>query len=163
MFNYGEDMMKQWSENWEKMMGASLEKMVKNDKFVQEMSRAIAATMTGKAQYARLVDEQLAAMNLPSRTDMVKALQKLTDLEERMVTLQETIEDWRDEYRQNIAAVSAELAGKADLKKSVVKDEKPAVKEKVAKKKVPAVKKPVATKKAVEPKAKALKKTTRKA
>lgn len=94
MFTMGEDMMKQWAENWEKLMGDQLEKVVNNEKFISEMSKSIAATMTGKAMYSKMLDEQMAAMNLPSRTDIVKVLQKLTDIEERLVDLTERFEDY---------------------------------------------------------------------
>lgn len=96
MFTMGEDMMKQWSQNWEKMMGENLEKLVHNEKFISEMSKSIAATMTGKAAFSKMLDEQMAAMNLPSRTDIVKILQKLTDIEERLVDLTERFEDFTE-------------------------------------------------------------------
>lgn len=94
MFNMGEDMMKQWTENWEKLMGEHLEKLVHNEKFISEMSKSIAATMTGKAMYSKAIDEQMAAMNLPSRTEVIKVMQKLTDIEERLVDLSEKFEDF---------------------------------------------------------------------
>jgi hypothetical protein len=50
--------------------------------------------MTGKAMYSKFIDEQMAAMNLPSRTEMVKVLQKLTDIEERLIDLSERFEDY---------------------------------------------------------------------
>ena len=34
-------------ENWEKLMGDQLEKLVTNEKFISEMSKSLAATMTG--------------------------------------------------------------------------------------------------------------------
>jgi len=96
MFTMGEDMMKQWAQNWEKLMGDQLEKLVHNEKFISEMSKSIASTMTGKAFYSKALDEQMAAMNLPSRTEIVKVLQKLTDIEERLVDLSERFEDYVD-------------------------------------------------------------------
>jgi hypothetical protein len=60
------------------------------------MSKSIASTMTGKAFYSKALDEQMAAMNLPSRTEIVKILQKLTDIEERLVDLSERFEDYVD-------------------------------------------------------------------
>lgn len=96
MFTMGEEMMKQWSENWEKLMGDHLEKLVHNEKFISEMSKSIASTMTGKAFYTKALDEQMAALNLPSRTEIVKILQKLTDLEERIIDLSERFEDYVD-------------------------------------------------------------------
>lgn len=96
MFTMGEDMMKQWTQNWEKFMGDHLEKLVHNEKFISEMSKSIASTMTGKAFYSKALDEQMAAMNLPSRTEIVKVLQKLTDIEERLVDLSERFEDYVD-------------------------------------------------------------------
>jgi hypothetical protein len=100
MFTMGEDLMKQWTENWEKLMGEHLEKLVHNEKFINEMSKSIAATMTGKAMYAKVIDEQMAAMNLPSRTEMVKVLQKLTDIEERLIDLSERFEDYVEAQSQ---------------------------------------------------------------
>lgn len=97
MFTMGEDMMKQWTQNWEKFMGDHMEKLVHNDKFISEMSKSIASTMTGKAFFSKALDEQMAAMNLPSRTEVVKVLQKLTDIEERLVDLSERFEDYVDE------------------------------------------------------------------
>lgn len=105
MFNMGEDMMKQWSENWEKLMGEQMEKLVHNEKFINGMSKSIAATMTGKAVYAKALDDQMAALNLPSRTEIVKILQKLTDIEERLIDLTERFEDFVDD--QNKAAAPA--------------------------------------------------------
>ncbi len=107
MFNMGEDMMKQWAENWEKLMGDQLEKLVTNEKFISEMSKSIAATMTGKAVYSKMLDEQMAAMNLPSRTDIVKIMQKLTDIEERLVDLTEKFEDYVDANENRPAAAAA--------------------------------------------------------
>ncbi|HNX75328.1 MAG TPA: hypothetical protein PLM07_07705 [Candidatus Rifleibacterium sp.] len=108
MFNMmGEDMMKQWTENWEKLMGDQLEKLVTNDKFISEMSKSLAATMTGKAVYTKMLDEQMAAMNLPSRTDIVKIMQKLTDIEERLVDLTEKFEDYVDAQESRPAAAKA--------------------------------------------------------
>jgi hypothetical protein len=109
----GEDMMKQWAENWEKLMGDHLEKLVHNDKFISEMSKSIAATMTGKAFYSKALDEQMAAMNLPSRTEIVKVLQKLTDIEERVIDLTERFEDYVDAQQSKPAAKSAPVAEKA--------------------------------------------------
>ncbi|PKL49209.1 MAG: hypothetical protein CVV42_06690 [Candidatus Riflebacteria bacterium HGW-Riflebacteria-2] len=113
MFTMGEDMMKQWAENWEKLMGDHLEKLVHNDKFISEMSKSIAATMTGKAFYSKALDEQMAAMNLPSRTEIVKVLQKLTDIEERVIDLTERFEDYVDAQQSKPAAKSAPVAEKA--------------------------------------------------
>ncbi len=106
MFNMGEDMMKQWATNWEKMMGDQLEKLVTNEKFISEMSKSIAATMTGKAMYSKMLDEQMAAMNLPSRTDIVKIMQKLTDIEERIVDLAEKFEDYTEAQGSRPAAAA---------------------------------------------------------
>ncbi len=119
MFNMmGEDMMKQWAENWEKLMGDQLEKLVSNEKFISEMSKSLAATMTGKAMYSKMLDEQMAAMNLPSRTDIVKIMQKLTDIEERLVDLTEKFEDYVDANRPAaVKATSAEGQGENKGKK----------------------------------------------
>lgn len=113
MFTMGEDMMKQWAENWEKLMGDQLEKLVTNEKFISEMSKSIAATMTGKAVYSKMLDEQMAAMNLPSRTDIVKIMQKLTDIEERLVDLTEKFEDYVDAQGDKPAAAAASHEGKS--------------------------------------------------
>jgi len=117
MFTMGEDMMKQWTENWEKFMGEHLEKLVHNEKFIAEMSKSIAATMTGKAMYSKLIDEQMAAMNLPSRTEMVKVLQKLTDIEERLIDLSERFEDYVE--------AQAKIAQKAPAAEKKEASEKP--------------------------------------
>jgi len=108
----GEDMMKQWADNWEKLMGDHLEKLVHNEKFISEMSKSIAATMTGKAFYSKALDEQMAAMNLPSRTEIVKVLQKLTDIEERLIDLTERFEDYVDAQQAKPAVKSAPVAEK---------------------------------------------------
>jgi hypothetical protein len=100
---FGEDMMKEWAENWEKLMGTQLEKLVQDEKFISEMAKSIAGTMTGKAFYTKAVDQQLAAMNLPSRTEVVKVLQKVTDVEERLIDLTEKFEDFTEEFREAIA------------------------------------------------------------
>jgi len=108
MFTMGEDMMKQWAENWEKLMGDQLEKLVHNEKFISEMSKSLAATMTGKAFYSKALDEQMAAMNLPSRTEIVKILQKLTDIEERVIDLTERFEDYVDAQQKKPATHAAQ-------------------------------------------------------
>jgi len=110
----GEDIMKQWAENWEKLMGDHLEKLVHNEKFISEMSKSIAATMTGKAFYSKALDEQMAAMNLPSRTEIVKILQKLTDIEERLIDLTERFEDYVDAQQAKPAAKAAPAAEKPE-------------------------------------------------
>ncbi|MBU1106589.1 MAG: hypothetical protein KKB51_07995 [Candidatus Riflebacteria bacterium] len=107
MFTMGEDMMKQWAQNWEKLMGDHLEKLVHDEKFISGMSKSIAATMTGKAFYSKALDEQMAAMNLPSRTEIIKILQKLTDIEERMIDLSERFEDYVDAQQKKPAAQTA--------------------------------------------------------
>ena len=112
MFTMGEDIMKQWAENWEKLMGDHLEKLVHNEKFISEMSKSIAATMTGKAFYSKALDEQMAAMNLPSRTEIVKILQKLTDIEERLIDLTERFEDYVDAQQAKPVAKAAPAAEK---------------------------------------------------
>lgn len=114
MFTMGEDIMKQWAENWEKLMGDHLEKLVHNEKFISEMSKSIAATMTGKAFYSKALDEQMAAMNLPSRTEIVKILQKLTDIEERLIDLTERFEDYVDAQQAKPAAKAAPAAEKPE-------------------------------------------------
>ncbi|NLF97729.1 MAG: hypothetical protein GX569_13405 [Candidatus Riflebacteria bacterium] len=114
MFTMGEDIMKQWAENWEKLMGDHLEKLVHNEKFISEMSKSIAATMTGKAFYSKALDEQMAAMNLPSRTEIVKVLQKLTDIEERLIDLTERFEDHVDAQQAKPAAKAAPAAEKPE-------------------------------------------------
>ena len=88
-----EALMKQWAESWEKLLGQKLDGLVRDEKFVSEMARAIAATMSGKSVAQRMMDETMANMNLPTRSDMVKVLQKLTDLEERVLELTERLED----------------------------------------------------------------------
>lgn len=112
MFTMGEDMMKQWANNWEKVMGDHLEKLVTNDKFISEMSKSIAATMTGKAFYSKALDEQMAAMNLPSRTEIIKILQKLTDIEERLIDLSERFEDYTEVKQAKPAASTATTTAK---------------------------------------------------
>ncbi len=112
MFTMGEDIMKQWAENWEKLMGDHLEKLVHNEKFISEMSKSIAATMTGKAFYSKALDEQMAAMNLPSRTEIVKILQKLTDIEERLIDLTERFEDYVDAQQAKPVVKAAPAAEK---------------------------------------------------
>ena len=114
MFTMGEDIMKQWAENWEKLMGDHLEKLVHNEKFISEMSKSIAATMTGKAFYSKALDEQMAAMNLPSRTEIVKILQKLTDIEERLIDLTERFEDYVDAQQAKPAVKAAPAAEKPE-------------------------------------------------
>lgn len=99
MFNMGEDLMKQWTQNWEKLMGDHLEKMVNNEKFISEMSKTIAATMTGKAFYTKIMDEQMAALNIPTRTDTVRIMQQLTDIEERLIVLSEKLEDYQEAHQ----------------------------------------------------------------
>lgn len=115
MFTMGEDIMKQWAENWEKLMGDHLEKLVHNEKFISEMSKSIAATMTGKAFYSKALDEQMAAMNLPSRTEIVKVLQKLTDIEERLIDLTERFEDYVDAQQARPAVKAAPAAEKPEV------------------------------------------------
>ncbi|NCB39798.1 MAG: hypothetical protein EOM80_13620 [Erysipelotrichia bacterium] len=117
MFTMGEDMMKQWATNWEKLMGDHLEKLVHNEKFISEMSKSIAATMTGKAMCSKMLDEQMAAMNLPSRTDIVKILQKLTDIEERLVDLTERFEDYVDAQAEKPAETTANHSHEGKNKK----------------------------------------------
>ena len=124
MFTMGEDLMKQWTENWEKLMGEHLEKLVHNEKFINEMSKSIAATMTGKAMYTKAIDEQMAALNLPSRTEMVKVLQKLTDIEERLIDLSERFEDYVDAQARKAASgpkQKKEPEAKTEKKKSAKK------------------------------------------
>jgi hypothetical protein len=106
----GEDMMKQWTANWEKMMGDQLEKVVQNEKFMSEMAKSIAATMTGKAFYTKAVDQQLASMNLPSRTEVIKVLQKLTDVEERLIDLSEKFEDFVEDYNSKLEKMEKKIA-----------------------------------------------------
>jgi hypothetical protein len=109
------------------MMGEHLEKIVHNEKFITEMSKSIAATMTGKAFYTKAMDEQMAAMHLPSRTEMVKVLQKLTDIEERLIDLGERFEDYVEEQAkvkttvtqpQSAAATKEEQPAQAGKKSS---------------------------------------------
>ncbi len=138
MFTMGEEMMKQWSENWEKLMGDHLEKLVHNEKFISEMSKSIASTMTGKAFYTKALDEQMAALNLPSRTEIVKILQKLTDLEERIIDLSERFEDYIDAQasEKKKAAVKSEVeAAPAPAAKSAPVAEKASQPDLVASKK----------------------------
>lgn len=122
MFTMGEDMMKQWAQNWEKLMGDQMEKLVHNEKFISEMSKSIASTMTGKAFFSKALDEQMAAMNIPSRTEVVKVLQKLTDIEERLVDLSERFEDYVDsqdskKHHKTEGAVQPELPTEGKGKK----------------------------------------------
>lgn len=126
MFNMGEDMMKQWTESWEKLMGEHFEKLVHNDKFISEMSKSIASTMTGKAMYSKAVDDQMAAMNLPTRTELVKVLQKLTDVEERLIDLSEKFEDYIEAQAQTAKkAAPAPVASKPEAKAAEKPAEKP--------------------------------------
>lgn len=105
-----EAMMKQWSEAWEKMIGQKLDGLVRDEKFVSEMSRAIAATMSGKSVAQRMMDDTMAQMNLPTRTDIVKVLQKLTDLEERVLELSERLEDMEERLAPAPAAKAKKAA-----------------------------------------------------
>jgi hypothetical protein len=106
-------------------MGDHLEKLVHNEKFINEMSKSIAATMTGKAFYAKAMDEQMAALHLPSRTEIVKILQKLTDIEERLIDLSEKFEDYVEEQSQVKAeAKPEEVKAKTTTAKSARKSSK---------------------------------------
>ena len=120
MFNMGEDMMKQWTENWEKLMGEHMEKLVHNKKFISEMSKSIAATMNGKAIFSKALDDQLAAANIPSRSEVIKVMQKLTDVEERLIDLSERFEDFANDFSEKISA----LEKKAPAKKQTTKRQK---------------------------------------
>lgn len=126
MFNMGDDMMKQWTENWEKLMGEHMEKLVHNKKFISEMSKSIAATMNGKAMFSKALDDQLAAANIPSRTELIKVMQKLTDVEERLIDLSERFEDFANDFSEKISALEkiSAFEKKAPAKKPTTKRQK---------------------------------------
>lgn len=110
MFNFfNDELMKKMYEEWEKTMSAHLEKMVHDQGFVSEMAKAMAATMTGKAMASKAMDESFTMMNLPTRTEMIKALQKLTDLEERILDLTEKFDDFVAETKAARGAMQKSL------------------------------------------------------
>jgi len=110
MFNFfNEELMKKMYDEWEKTMSTHLEKMVHDQGFVSEMAKAMASTMTGKAMASKAMDDSFSMMNLPSRTEMVKALQKLTDLEERLLDLTEKFDDFVAETKSARGAMQRSL------------------------------------------------------
>ncbi len=111
MYNFfgDNDFMKKMYEQWEKMIGDHFEKLVHDEKFVSEMTKAMAATMSGKFMSAKMMDESFMAMNLPTRGEMVKALQKLVDVEERLIDLGEKFEDFAKETAGALAAIEQKL------------------------------------------------------
>ncbi|PKK90742.1 MAG: hypothetical protein CVV64_07640 [Candidatus Wallbacteria bacterium HGW-Wallbacteria-1] len=105
MFGFNDEMMKNMYQNWEKAVSENLEKMVRDQGFISEMAKAMASSMSGQASAKKMMDETLVSMNLPTRGELVKALQKLTDIEERVIDLSETLEDLRDMV-QGMSAIS---------------------------------------------------------
>jgi hypothetical protein len=121
MFNFGEDVVKKMYEEWEKSISTTLEKMVKDQTFVSELAKAMAATMSGKAAYSKFVDESMSMLNLPTKAEMIQVLQKLTDIEERIVELAEKIEDVSDDFAEKLEKLEK---GKMKAKSAEKKDEK---------------------------------------
>lgn len=111
MYNFfgNEDFMKKMYEQWEKMMTEQMEKMVNDENFVAEMAKAMASTMTGKFMTTKMMDESLMAMNMPTRGEIVKALQKLTDIEERVIDLSEKVEDQIRNTRETLEMIKQRL------------------------------------------------------
>ncbi len=116
MYNFfgDNDFMKKMYEQWEKMMGDHFEKLVHDEKFVSEMTKAMAATMSGKFMSTKMMDETFMAMNLPTRGEMVKALQKLVDVEERLIDLSEKFEDFAKETTDALSAIEKKLGVPAE-------------------------------------------------
>ncbi|HBC76653.1 MAG TPA: hypothetical protein DC017_17745 [Candidatus Wallbacteria bacterium] len=54
------------------------------------------------------------AMNLPTRGEMVKALQKLVDVEERLIDLGEKFEDFSKETTEALSAIEQKLGVPAE-------------------------------------------------
>lgn len=96
MFGFNDEIMKNMYQNWEKAVSENLEKMVRDQGFISEMAKSLAASMSGQASAKKMMDETLISMNMPTRGELVKALQKLTDVEERLIDLSEAVEDLRD-------------------------------------------------------------------
>lgn len=111
MYNFfgNEDFMKKMYEQWEKMMTDQMEKMVHDENFVSELAKTMAATMTGKFMSTKFMDESLTAMNLPTRGEIVKTLQKLTDVEERLIDLSEKMEDQMRETNATLELIKQRL------------------------------------------------------
>jgi len=127
MYNFmgDNDFMKKMYEQWEKMMGDHFEKLVHDEKFVSEITKAMAATMTGKFMGTKMMDETFMAMNLPTRGEMVKALQKLVDIEERLIDLSERLEDFEKNTTDALSAIEQKLGVPVDnLQKSKAKSKK---------------------------------------
>ncbi|HOT74348.1 MAG TPA: poly(R)-hydroxyalkanoic acid synthase subunit PhaE [Candidatus Wallbacteria bacterium] len=127
MYNFfgDNDFMKKMYEQWEKMMGDHFEKLVHDENFVSEMAKAMAATMSGKFMSTKMMDETFMAMNLPTRGEMVKALQKLVDVEERLIDLGEKFEDFAKETTDALTAIEQKLGVPAEqLPKSKAKSKK---------------------------------------
>lgn len=102
MFNFGEDYMKQFYDNWQQAFGGQLEKMVNDQEFISQMAKAIAATMTGKSMASKTMNEAMSMMNLPTKDDIVLIQQKLTDIEERLIDHSEFVEDSVEECRAEL-------------------------------------------------------------
>ncbi len=127
MYNFfgDNDFMKKMYEQWEKMMGDHFEKMVHDENFISEMAKAMAATMSGKFMSTKMMDESFMAMNLPTRGEMVKALQKLVDIEERLIDLNDRFEDFTKETSEALGAIEEKLGVTGEkLSKSKVKNKK---------------------------------------
>jgi predicted nucleic acid-binding Zn-ribbon protein len=109
-------------ENWEKQTGENLKKLVNDKNFISEMAKNLAATMSGQASLKKSMDETLISMNLPTRGELVKALQKLTDIEEKVIDINEKLEDLqdeRDDFKKLLASIDQRFN---NIEKALVKN-----------------------------------------
>lgn len=129
---FGTGFPKEFSEMMEKVFVEKMNEMIRNPEFLSGFSKVVGTGLEGKKKADELSREYLQKMHLPSREDIAHVLQYLQQIESRLVSMEEKIE----EMSERLFCCSFEEAASVPVSDIVV----PAPKKKAAPAKKPAKK-----------------------
>lgn len=89
-FDLGRNMM----EAWEKSMAEMLEKLTHDEAFVKQMSQSLTGGLDLRRQMQAHIEEQMKALNLPTRGDLERLSGYLQRIEQRQLDLEDRLEAW---------------------------------------------------------------------
>lgn len=85
---------------WERSMTQWWDQVLESDTFLKGLGDNLSTQSAARAQYERSVDESLARMHLPTRTDLTRLARIASMLEERLLQQEDVLLEMRDRMGQ---------------------------------------------------------------
>ena len=92
VFQASHAVLKQNFQLWDLLMRQYAEGLLRNQQFLDATGRAVESTFQVRQQIDKLVEASLEQMQLPTRSDMDRALHKLNELESQLRDLHDKVD-----------------------------------------------------------------------